>query len=241
MTGGDLTPMKTLPCPGDTLPAMNWGNLAVMLGIHVAGMTTPGPDIFLVLRTATRSRKHALAAVAGIITGLTFWVALTVLGVAAVLASIPALLGAIQVIGGLWIAYMAWGMLRSGITGIRELRAGAQPMPLEKTLGPVSAAYRQGLLTNLSNPKVVLFMAAVLSQFMPVGAPIWVQLIYIGTIVGVAVLYFGAVAMLVSTDAMTRRLVRAGPWIDLVSGVIFAIVAIFLFIEGGLATATALS
>lgn len=222
---------------GDTLPAVNWANLAAMLGIHVAGMTTPGPDIFLVLRTATRSRRHALAAVAGIITGLMFWVTLTVVGVAAVLASVPALLGAIQLIGGLWIAYMAWGMLRGGVTGVRELRAGAEPPPLEKTLGTVAGAYRQGLLTNLSNPKVVLFMAAVLSRFMPVGAPFWVQLVYIAAILLASVLYFGTVAMLVSTDAMTRRMVRAGPWIDLVSGVVFAVVAVFLLVEGGLAVA----
>ena len=133
---------------------MNWAGFAAMLGIHVVGMTSPGPDIFLILRMATRSRKHALAAVAGIVTGSTVWVTLTVVGVAAVLSTHPTLMGVIQLLGGAYLTYMGARMLLGAVRGIRELNAGGSPAVGAAALGSLGGAFRQGLLTNLSNPKI---------------------------------------------------------------------------------------
>ncbi|MDO4610302.1 LysE family translocator [Corynebacterium sp.] len=214
---------------------MNWANLFTMLGFHVVGMSSPGPDIFLVLRTATRSRRHALAAVAGIVTGSTLWVTLTVLGVAAVMSANPAIMAAIQLLGGLYLGWMAWSMLSGGLRGVRELRAGAAPPPVEVALGSVAGAFRTGLLTNLSNPKIVLFFTAVLSQFMPVGASWWVQLVYVLALQICAALWFGLIAVVVSTERMTRRMLAAGPWIDVVAGVLFAVLAAVMLWEAATA------
>ncbi|MFD5868464.1 LysE family translocator [Corynebacterium sp. NPDC060344] len=216
---------------------MNWAAFSAMLGLHVVGMTSPGPDIFLILRMATRSRKHALAAVAGIVTGATVWVTLTVVGVAAVLSATPALMGAIQLLGGAYLAYMGSRMLLGAVRGIRELQRGGAPAVGAAALGSLGGAYRQGLLTNLSNPKIVLFFAAVLSQFMPVGAPWWVQLIYIAALLVSAMLWFGFIAVTVSTDVVVRRLVTAGPWIDLAAGIVFAVLGA-AFVVQGVATLT---
>lgn len=211
---------------------MNWAALAAMLGIHVAGMTTPGPDIFLILRTALRSRKHALAAVAGIVTGSTVWVTLTVVGVAAVLAAHPVLMGAIQLAGGAYLAWMASRMIAGAVRGVRELSDGGQPALGSVALGSVGASYRQGVLTNLSNPKIVLFFTSVLAQFMPVGAAWWVQLTYIVALLGTAVLWFGFIALAVSTEAVVRRMVAVGPWIDLVAGVVFGVLGAAFMWQG---------
>lgn len=202
-----------------------------MLGVHVVGMSSPGPDVFLILRMATRSRRHALAAVAGIVAGSTVWVTLTVVGVAAVLAANPTLMGAVQLLGGGYLTYLGVRMLRGAIRGVRELydatSAAAATAPAgAAALGTTGAAFRQGLATNLSNPKIVLFFAAVLSQFMPVGAPWWVQLVYIVALLVTALLWFGLIAVTVSTDVVVRRLVGAGPWIDLVAGAAFIVLGL---------------
>lgn len=225
------------PCPRGVARAMNWAAFTAMLGIHVVGMTSPGPDILLILRMATRSRKHALAAMAGIVTGSTVWVTLTVVGVAAVLSSHPALMGGIQLLGGAYLAYMGVRMLVGAVRGIREVQAGGVAAVGAAALGSLGGAFRQGLLTNLSNPKIVLFFAAVLSQFMPVGAPWWVQLVYIAALLITSVLWFGLIAITVSTEAVVRRMVSAGPWIDLVAGVVFAALGAS-FIWQGLTTLT---
>ena len=211
---------------------MNWGALAAMLGIHVAGMTTPGPDIFLILRTALRSRKHALAAMLGIVTGSTLWVTLTVVGVAAVLAAHPLLMGAIQLAGGAYLTWMASRMIAGAVRGLRELADGGQPALGAAALGSVWASYRQGVLTNLSNPKIVLFFTAVLAQFMPVGAAWWVQLTYILALLGTSVLWFGFIALALSTEAVVRRMVAVGPWIDLVAGAVFGLLGVAFMWQG---------
>lgn len=208
---------------------MNWAALAAMLGVHVVGMASPGPDIVLILRLATRSRRQALAAVAGIVTGASVWVSLTVAGMAAVLSAHPGLMAVIQVLGGAWLAWSGWGMLAAGLAA----RGATVPRMAPADDAGAAARYRQGLLTNLSNPKIVLFMAAVLSQFMPVGAPAWVQLVYLASLIASAVLWFSLVAVVFSTPAMTRRLLGAGPLIDMVAGAIFLVLAAVLLTGGG--------
>ncbi|WP_075693417.1 LysE family transporter [Corynebacterium sphenisci] len=208
---------------------MNWAALAAMLGVHVIGMASPGPDIVLILRLATRSRRQALAAVAGIVTGASVWVSLTVAGMAAVLSAHPGLMAVIQVLGGAWLAWSGWGMLAAGLAA----RGATVPRMAPADDAAPAARYRQGLLTNLSNPKIVLFMAAVLSQFMPVGAPAWVQLFYLASLIASAVLWFSLVAVVFSTPAMTRRLLGAGPLIDMVAGAIFLVLAAVLLTGGG--------
>ncbi|WP_327786234.1 LysE family translocator, partial [Corynebacterium belfantii] len=82
---------------------MGLSQLLTLVGLNVVGMLTPGPDIFLVTRIATKSRPHAYAAVAGIATGLLVWVTLTVFGATAVLTAYPSVLRGIQLVGGAWL------------------------------------------------------------------------------------------------------------------------------------------
>ena len=73
-------------------------SLSAYLTVIVAnllGALSPGPDIILILRTATRSRRHAVAAAFGIQVGVLMWVSLTVLGAAALLTAFPEILDAV--------------------------------------------------------------------------------------------------------------------------------------------------
>lgn len=213
---------------------MSLASLLSLIGVHIVGMSSPGPDILLVLRIATKSRKHALATVMGISTGAAVWLSLTVFGMAAVLMASPALMGAIQLLGGCYLAYMGYRMLADGLRTIRASSAaqvssaGAEP----NGLGTLGAAYRQGLLTNLSNPKIVLFLAAVLAQFIPVGAPGWVLVVYAAVLIITQILFFTAIAVVVSTQRVVRRMLKASPWIDSVAGLIFLVMGAFLIKSG---------
>jgi len=148
---------------------LTWTALLSLLGVHIIGMASPGPDVFLVLRLATKSRRHAIAAVAGISTGATIWMTLTVFGFAAVITANPLLMGVIQLVGGCYLIYMGISMAKAGINTLRELRAGAAPALGSEALRSPKATFRQGFFTNMSNPKIVLFLTAVLSQFIPGG------------------------------------------------------------------------
>ncbi|WP_288814342.1 LysE family translocator [Corynebacterium suicordis] len=193
-------------------------------------MLTPGPDLFLVLRLAARSRRHTLAAIAGEHLCLTGWVLLTALGATALLARFPWLLGWVQILGALWLLFMAQSLLREFLS---RRHLGPPPdIDLEGTMGSAWKAFGQGFFTNLSNPKVLLYFSSILAPLLPVGAPWWVVLLVVGLVVGESLLIFLTIGLTVSTARMRRKLLGISLYIDLVAGVFFTIAGITLLVMG---------
>ncbi|AKE40917.1 threonine efflux protein [Corynebacterium kutscheri] len=203
--------------------------IATLIGLNLLGMITPGPDIFLITRLATRSRVHAFAAIAGISTGVAFWVSLTVFGAAALIQGHPTGFRIFQIFGAIWLLWLAWSMLR------------AQPASPDKDIneifGTPRISYRQGLLTNLSNPKIVLYFAAIIAPVMPANPSLTTALIIIAIIVSSSIVGFGLLAALLSTTTMQRRFLAFSIWIDRVAGVFFLIAGSALLVTAVLALA----
>lgn len=198
--------------------------------MNMMGVITPGPDIFLVTRFATRSRRHALAGTAGILTGLLFWSSVTVLGAAALLNAYPSLLGLIQVAGGAWLLWMGQGMLRSGLDQLRT--PNLIIVDAEEVFGTIWQAYRQGVITNLSNPKVVLYFAALIAPLLPPSPGVVAAVLAVATIIVTAGVLFTIISLVISTKAMRNMFLKAGPWVDLGAGVFFLIAGSVLIFAG---------
>ncbi|QGU01501.1 Threonine efflux protein [Corynebacterium kalinowskii] len=210
---------------------MTLAQLGTIIALNLAGMYTPGPDFFLLLRLAARSRRHALAAVAGIATGILVWVTLTVLGTAALFVTNPALLGWVQLLGGSWLLYMGFSMVRSGWEQ-RVNRVVLAEIPTDQLLGSMGKNYRLGLMTNLANPKAVLFFASIMAPFMPTD-PTWLtSLEIIVALVLCTFIGFSLLVFVVSASVVRKRLVAAGPWIDIIAGVLFLAVGGWMVYEG---------
>lgn len=199
--------------------------LGTILVLNILGVFTPGPDLLLVLRLSAKSRPHALAAVAGIITGASMWIALTIAGAAILLTRHPGLLTGIQLAGAAYLLYMAFTMARSAR---QQWNQPVHDIDVSEILGPPSASYRQGLMTNLSNPKIVLYLAAIIAPVLPAGAPWYLSVLLGLLLVGEAAVGFGFLAFVVSTARVRRRLLGAGPIIDAISAALFFIFAAVL-------------
>ena len=217
---------------------MEWTAFGTLILLNLVGSLSPGPDTFFLLRLATRSRAHAIAGVAGIVTGLTVWVTLTVVGAAALLTTYPSILGIIQLVGGTYLSFMGYKLLRSAsreLIDARQFRfnADARPIPdAVEALGTRTQVYRQGLATNLSNPKVVMYFAAILAPLMPAHpSPVLAISIIVAILVQTFVT-FSAVCLIVSTERVRKAMLRAGPWFDLLAGVVFLVVGVTLLYEG---------
>ncbi|WP_426706683.1 LysE family translocator [Corynebacterium auriscanis] len=199
--------------------------LGTILVLNALGVFTPGPDLLLVLRMSAKSRPHALAAVAGIVTGATFWIALTIAGAAILLTRHPGLLTLIQLAGAAYLLYMAFGLAR---VAKQQWNQPVQDIDMAEILGTLSVSYRQGLMTNLSNPKIVLYLTAIIAPALPAGTP-WYWSVILGALLVVeAALGFGFVAFVVSTARVRRKLLGAGPIIDAISATLFVIFATVL-------------
>ena len=199
--------------------------------LNVIGMLTPGPDLFLVMRIAMRSRKHALATVLGVSTGLIVWVTLTVFGAAALLYAYPALLGVIQFVGGLWLIWMGRGMLLSARNQFRDRHNPIINASL--LLGTPRDSYRNGLITNLSNPKVVLYFSAIIAPLMPTNPSVVTAVTIVISIVASTMIGFSALVYLLSIQVMQQKFLKAGPFIDLAAGLFFVAAGASLAITGG--------
>ncbi|MFG3680278.1 LysE family translocator [Micromonospora chalcea] len=149
--------------------------LAGYLAAIVVLMLTPGPDMMFVLANATRYgvRAGAVAAL-GVAAGDAVHVAAVVAGLATVIAASPVLFNAIRWAGA---AYLI-------VLGVRALRGTGRTGPAAGGPdGGAGRAFRRGLLTNLLNPKMILFSVAFLPQFVrPDAGPVAAQLLLLGAL-----------------------------------------------------------
>ena len=137
----------------------------------------PGLDMAFVLASAlVGGRRSGLAATAGIIAGGVCHVTLGALGIMAVLKLFPAAFNLVLIAGALYIAWIGWSLLGSNAAlGAIQTQA-ARPSQ--------AATFRQGMLTNLLNPKAYLFMLAIFPQFLkPEYGELWVQAIVLWLII----------------------------------------------------------
>jgi RhtB (resistance to homoserine/threonine) family protein len=138
-----------------------------MFGIHhfelfvVAGILlnlTPGPDTAYILgRSIAQGRDAGIASALGICVGSLFHTCATALGLSAILATSAVAFTAIRLLGGAYLIFLGIKML---LHRMRELT-----LPSNFQRRTTAAAFRQGVLTNVLNPKVALFFLAFLPQF----------------------------------------------------------------------------
>jgi len=131
--------------------------LLLFLSAGLALNLTPGPDmLYVATRSTGEGRAAGLVSALGIATGCLFHISALALGLSAVLATVPALYDAVRYVGAAYLCYL----------GVRALLSPAQ-LDLAGRLEPkrLGAIYRQGVITNVLNPKVALFFLALLPQF----------------------------------------------------------------------------
>ncbi|WP_394616261.1 LysE family translocator [Lentzea sp. JNUCC 0626] len=140
----------------------DFGQVPAFLIACAVVIVTPGVDAFLLLRTSLRSGTRAgLLALGGIHTAAAVQVGLVISGLGVVLARYPMVLTALRWIGAGYLLYLAVSIARGLVK-----RSGEQP---EEVMS--ARPFRQGFLTNITNPKMILFSLAFLPQFIGSGEP----------------------------------------------------------------------
>ncbi|WP_454979571.1 LysE family translocator [Corynebacterium propinquum] len=209
---------------------MTLAQWASLLALNLAGAASPGPDMILIMRLATRSRMHAMAAALGIQLGVVMWCSLTVFGAAAILTAYPSVLAFVQLLGGIALIWMGRNMAKTGWQD-----RNVKPVDLADAalrMGSLKSAFKTGLLTNIANPKIVLFLAAIVAPLLPQSPSLGLAIGVIAALTLSAFLLFVVVAFFLSTKAVRRRVLAAGPWIDIAAGVLFVVIGASLAVSG---------
>jgi threonine/homoserine/homoserine lactone efflux protein len=181
-------------------------------------VVTPGPDMAFVLgQTLSGGARRGWAAMAGVYAGVGVHILLAALGVAALVAANPALFTLLRIAGALYLLWLGAQAIRAALRHPGPDTAAAAPAIT------LSAAFRQGFVTNLLNPKVGLFFLAFVPLFVDPGrSPAWLQMLILGPLLPAIALPFYAVLIAAAARIAGRlRESSAGRWLDGVAGTLF--------------------
>lgn len=197
----------------------------VLLAFLPAGLAlnlTPGADMLFCLAQGTRGgARPALAASAGISAGSMIHVTVAGLGLGYLVGQYPVIFDVIRYAGVAYLLWLVWRTLATPL-GTSETQA-VRP----------SRAFRDGLIVNLTNPKVILFILAFVPQFVDPSRPVLIQFLVFGTMLAIggfvingAVGFFaGGIGQRMAQDPRFERALR---WI---TATIFGALALRLLLE----------
>ncbi|KAA8885530.1 LysE family translocator [Nocardia colli] len=182
---------------------MSTAQMLALGGVILVAAMSPGPDFFIVTRSSALSgRRAGMACAAGIAGGVFLWSVVSALGVAGLLAASALAFTIVKLVGAGYLMLL-------GVRALLAARRGGYETTADLPTGGPSAlaAFRQGLLTNLLNPKVAVFFLALLPQFVP-AAPTVTDTVSLGAIAAaVSLIWFSVLANVV--DALRGLLARS--------------------------------
>lgn len=158
---------------------------------------SPGPDMLLVAtRSAAQGRTAGLATYLGIALGAYCHALALALGLSQLFLAVPAAYDTVRFLGAAYLLYLACQAVRSGKP------SGANPTA--KSVLPFVTLLRQGLMTNILNPKVALFFLALFPQFVdPAAGNVGLQIMILATVLNLSGLLVNGIVVVVASRAST--------------------------------------
>lgn len=195
---------------------MNTPTLGLYIAASLALIATPGQDmIYVITRSLAQGRFAGICSALGVCIGILVHTALAALGVGAILHASESLFVALKFAGAAYLVYLGMKLLlfRDARTGIGKARDRLSP----------GALVRQGVLSNVTNPKIILFFFAFLPQFVdPASAHPTRDLASLGVLYALLALPI-KVTVGIAAGSLSERILRrpaAITWMNRASGAV---------------------
>lgn len=204
--------------------------LFTICALHFVAQLSPGPDVLLIAKSAaSTTRANTLKIIAGISAGIVVWVVLTLLGFTVLVEQFPWIQQVLMAVGGFFLAKMGWAMFSGGLKSLNQTAnlEDGQALSQQNT----ENYFLLGLFTNLANPKTLIYFSSVFSLALSSSASsnLKAQLAVIIPIQTFIV--FSLFMMIMSLPKIKALYQRSGSYIDVVSGALFLIFAIWLWFD----------
>ena len=197
--------------------------------LHFVAQLSPGPDILLIAKSAaSTTRMNAFKVIVGISAGIVVWVILTLAGFTVLIEQFPWIQQILMCVGGLFLAKMGFAMFKGGLQGIKLPTANTEDQLNDEA---VKNYFLMGLWTNLSNPKTLIYFSSVFSLALSSSASAHLKTQLAIIIPLQTLLTFTLLMLLISTPKIKALYQRAGSYIDLISGALFILFAIWLWYD----------
>jgi threonine/homoserine/homoserine lactone efflux protein len=221
---------------------MELSQYLALLGLWIAGIAAPGPDVLVILRSSSLgSRRAGVLTAVGVMTGNLLWITLSLTGVTVLIGQDGTVQRVLQVAGALFLGWLGVGGVRAGLAARTRVPAGARtgsadgagaglPQSSPGRAPTPARAFGLGLVTNLSNPKAIVFFVALFANVVPAGARWWESLFVLVLLLAVGLAWFTAVAWTGSVERLAAGFRRRGAAVELGSGALFLALAVGLLV-----------
>ncbi len=205
---------------------MNEASILITLaGVHFVALMSPGPDVALVVQNATRyGRQTGIYIALGLSFGILLHSLLSITGISYLVHEQPVLFALLQLCGGSYLLYLGFGALK---TTIANWNSVAEITPADKKallLSNKKQAFSRGFMTNILNPKALVFFVSLMSTLVPASMSITGKGLALLILWGLSLTWFACLAWMLSTERLQTKLNRASRYIDLLCGVIFSLI-----------------
>lgn len=199
--------------------------LALFAVACLALTASPGPDMLLIAsRSASQGKVSGFATLAGIQVGTYCHALAAALGLSQLFLAVPIAYDAVRYAGAAYLLWLAWKTFRSDGTVLAPAAGTGRRHS-------IAAMFRQGLLTNLLNPKMALFVLALFPQFVqPDAGSVALQIMVLATVLN----FFGIIVnglVILMASQLGRLFAGSGRWRrlpNILLGTVFAGLAVRL-------------
>ncbi len=204
-----------------------WVSFLAVTGVWLVTVLSPGPNFLATVQaTLDRSRGSGLYLSAGIALGTTIWATVSLLGLGLLF----------QTAGWLYLAVKFAGAAYLILLGLMAIRDAGRPDAAAVkgvSVGPLSptAAFRRGLLVDLSNPKAAAFFTSLFAVALPPTAPLWFDAMVIATVVAMAGGWYAVVACIMGLAGPRRLYARMKRALGYAMGTLFIALGLRLALQ----------
>lgn len=177
-----------------------FSEIITITSIILIGIISPGPDFLLITRNSLlTNKKAAIFSALGLSTGTIIHALYSIIGLGLIISKSLILFSFIKYLGALYLFYIAFKSLRS------HSQKDSSCQNIKSDMSCVSA-FMMGFLTNVTNPKAILFYLSLFTLAIRPTAPLSVKMFYSLEVFFLAFVWFSLVAMFFSCNLITSRL-----------------------------------
>jgi len=188
-------------------------SFVTFLTVYALAIISPGPNFVLVFNSALgESREQGLATAFGVATGSLLFALSGLFGLLFILTSWPPVTGVLVYVGG---GYLVW----VGVNMLAQCRRGHSPlMSGDAPKFAAGAAFRRGLLTNLSNPKAWAFYLSLFTLMVTPELSLWGKLLLALAMFSISFTWYATVVLMMTSGVFRASLSKIQPIIQGVLG-----------------------
>lgn len=200
--------------------------LLAIATVFILGTMSPGPSFILIAKTAvSKSRKEGFGVAIGLGMGAVVFSLLAIFGLYAILETVPFLYGALKIVGGMYLVYLAYKMWKYSATPLDT------HMSLEQKPKSFVKAILFGFATQMSNPKTAIIIGSIFAALLPQEIPPFGTLFVCLIAFIIDVSWYSCVVGLLSTQKAQKIYLRTKKYIDRVAGSVLGALGLKLALD----------